>query len=87
MLRNRKLSRALQDAGRDQFITLLGYKCERTGKTLIKEIGLADLLGPSNGVKSSHGARAVSAADPSKGVQLAEHGSQDEAPTRIALAI
>jgi putative transposase len=135
MVRNRKLSRALQDVGWGQFITFLAYKGERTGKTLIKigrfqptskvcstcghkmdkmplsvrqwtcpfcqhshdrdvnaaknirEIGLADLLGPSNCVKSSHGARAVSAAAPSKGVQLAEHGSQDEAPTRIALAI
>ena len=32
----------------------------------IREIGLADLLGPSNCVKSSQGARAVSSAAPSK---------------------
>lgn len=52
----------------------------------IRAIGLADLLGHSNCVKSSRREISVSADFRSKGVQLAEHGSQ-EAPSKTALAV
>jgi DNA polymerase II large subunit len=53
----------------------------------IRKIGLADMLGHSICVKSSPEARVVGATASARGLQIAEDGSQKEAPTRIALAI